>query len=85
MFKTIDNTWRGNFFKCGDDCEYEHYLSWSNIPYEEKNFHRTECFGEIKNRHNKWLLQNAELYKNKQLAEWQEPLFKELIQLIMLD
>ena len=45
----------------------------------------TQCFGEIKNRHNKWLLQNAELYKNKQLAEWQEPLFKELIQLIMLD
>ena len=48
LFKTIDNTWRGNFFKCGDDCEYEHYLSWSNIPYEEKNFHRTECFGTIK-------------------------------------
>lgn len=62
-------------------CDY----IWHRTFIELKDLVKQQCFGEIKNRHNKWLFQNAELYKNKQLAEWQEPLFKELIQLIMLD
>lgn len=62
-------------------CDY----IWHRTFIELRDLVKQKCFGEIKNRHNKWLLQNAELYKNKQLAEWQEPLFKELIQLIMLD
>ena len=62
-------------------CDY----IWHRTFIELRDLVKQQCFGEIKNRHNKWLLQNAELYKNKQLAEWQEPLFKELIQLIMLD
>ena len=63
---------------CNFTCRYRTFI-------ELRDLVKQQCFGEIKNRHNKWLLQNAELYKNKQLAEWQEPLFKELIQLIMLD
>lgn len=62
-------------------CDY----IWHRTFIELRDLVKQQCFGEIKNRHNKWLFQNAELYKNKQLAEWQEPLFKELIQLIMLD
>lgn len=62
-------------------CDY----IWHRTFIELRDLVKQQCFGEIKNRHNKWLLQNSELYKNKQLAEWQEPLFKELIQLIMLD
>ena len=62
-------------------CDY----IWHRTFIELRDLVKQQCFGEINNRHNKWLFQNAELYKNKQLAEWQEPLFKELIQLIMLD
>ena len=62
-------------------CDY----IWHRTFAELRDLVKQQCFGKIKNRHNKWLHQNAELYKNKQLAEWQVPLFKELIQLIMLD
>ena len=71
--------------------KYSHYkvsqcdYIWHRTFIELRDLVKQQCFGEIKNRHNKWLLQNAELYRSKQLAEWQEPLFKELIQLIMLD
>lgn len=73
------------------DTKYGHYkvsqcdYIWHRTFVELRDLVKLQCFGDIKNRHNKWLLQNAELYRNKQLAEWQVPLFKELIQLIMLD
>ena len=47
LFKEIEDQWKANFFKCGDDCEYEHYLSWSPIHYPELNFHRVDCFGDL--------------------------------------
>ncbi len=37
----------GNFYKCGDLCPQEHYLSWSPIDYPQPSFHRPECFGDI--------------------------------------
>ena len=48
LFGEIKEEWTGNFYKCGDDCEFEHYISWSNVLYPEPNFHRTEYFGKIK-------------------------------------
>ena len=37
----------GNFYKCGDLCPQEHYLTWSPIAYPTPSFHRPECFGDI--------------------------------------
>lgn len=39
-------TWRGNFFKCGDETSQPHWAAWS--PVDELNFHLPRCFGEIK-------------------------------------
>lgn len=36
-----------NFYKCADDTESMHYLSWSPIKTENPDFHRPEFFGEI--------------------------------------
>lgn len=47
-FGDIADEWIGNFFKCGDDCEYEHYLSWSFVDDVNPNFHKVDCFGRIK-------------------------------------
>ncbi|WP_277464725.1 carbohydrate-binding family 9-like protein [Parabacteroides sp. PF5-6] len=37
----------GNFYKCADDTEYPHFVSWSPIGTEQPDFHRPEYFGEI--------------------------------------
>lgn len=39
-------TWRGNFFKCGDETSRPHWAAWS--PVDELNFHLPRCFGAIK-------------------------------------
>jgi len=39
-------TWRGNFFKCGDETSHPHWASWS--PVDELNFHLPRCFGNIR-------------------------------------
>lgn len=39
-------TWRGNFFKCGDETSHPHWASWS--PVDEFNFHLPRCFGHIR-------------------------------------
>lgn len=39
-------TWRGNFFKCADECSHPHWASWS--PVDQLNFHLPRCFGEIR-------------------------------------
>lgn len=39
-------TWRGNFFKCGDETSHPHWASWS--PVDELNFHLPRCFGRIR-------------------------------------
>ena len=39
-------TWRGNFYKCGDETSHPHWASWS--PVDELNFHLPRCFGDIR-------------------------------------
>ena len=43
----ITDTAAGNFYKCGDCSEVEHYACWSPILCEEEDFHRTEYFGKL--------------------------------------
>ena len=38
-------TWRGNFYKYGNETSHPHWGSWS--PVRELNFHLPECFGSI--------------------------------------
>lgn len=40
-------TWRGNFFKCGDKTSHPHWASWSPITGGEFNFHLPQYFGEL--------------------------------------
>jgi hypothetical protein len=37
--------WRGNFYKCADECSHPHWVSWS--PVDVFDFHRPGCFGTI--------------------------------------
>lgn len=37
--------WRGNFYKCADDCSKPHWISWSPVTGEKPDFHRPESFG----------------------------------------
>ncbi len=39
------NTWKANFYKCGDQTSHPHWASWS--PVTELNFHLPACFGNI--------------------------------------
>ncbi|MDD4514661.1 carbohydrate-binding family 9-like protein [Massilibacteroides sp.] len=36
-----------NFYKCADDTQYPHFLSWAPINLPEPNFHCPEFFGEL--------------------------------------
>ena len=38
---------KGNFYKCGDETEVEHYGMWSPVGTEKPDFHRPEYFGEM--------------------------------------
>lgn len=38
---------RGNFYKCADDTNAMHFVSWSPIKTEEPDFHRPDFFGDI--------------------------------------
>ena len=40
-------TFRGNFYKCGDDLSEPHFLAWNDIRTESPDFHRPEFFGAI--------------------------------------
>jgi hypothetical protein len=37
----------GNFYKCADETENPHFLSWNPIPLASPNFHCPDYFGEI--------------------------------------
>lgn len=39
---------RANFYKCGDNLQTPHFLSWNPIGLEKPNFHCPEFFGELK-------------------------------------
>jgi len=38
-------TWRANFYKCGDETSHPHWASW--VPVDTLNFHLPRCFGAI--------------------------------------
>jgi len=38
---------KGNFYKCGDETRYPHYLCWNNILKSTPDFHVPEFFGEL--------------------------------------
>lgn len=38
---------RGNFYKCADDTDSVHFVSWAPIKTENPDFHRPEFFGEM--------------------------------------
>ncbi len=38
---------KGNFYKCGDDTKYSHFGCWNEVVWEEPDFHRPECFGDL--------------------------------------
>lgn len=38
---------RGNFYKCADETEAVHFVSWAPIATENPDFHRPEFFGEL--------------------------------------
>lgn len=37
----------GNFYKCADDTQFPHFVSWNPIDLPSPNFHCPEFFGEI--------------------------------------
>ncbi|MBI5094406.1 MAG: diguanylate cyclase, partial [Candidatus Hydrogenedentes bacterium] len=39
-------TWRANFYKCGDETSHPHWASWAPIG-EELNFHQPQYFAPI--------------------------------------
>jgi hypothetical protein len=40
-------TVRGNFYKCGDELQTPHFVSWNRINHPAPNFHLPDFFGEI--------------------------------------
>lgn len=38
---------KGNFYKCADDTEYPHFVSWSPIALPKPDFHCPKFFGDI--------------------------------------
>lgn len=41
----VGDTFRGNFYKCGDDTPIPHFGMWSPIAADQADFHRPEYFG----------------------------------------
>ena len=44
---TLGSVIRGNFYKCGSDCEIPHYGVWKKIDLPHPNFHQPDFFGKI--------------------------------------
>lgn len=38
---------KANFYKCGDELQTPHFLSWNPIPIENPDFHRPDLFGSL--------------------------------------
>ncbi|NCC10135.1 MAG: hypothetical protein EOM31_06450 [Bacteroidia bacterium] len=38
---------KANFYKCGDELQTPHFLSWNPIPIENPDFHRPDFFGTL--------------------------------------
>jgi hypothetical protein len=44
----LPNLLRGNFYKCADETEYPHYVTWSPIDLPSPDYHCPEHFGELR-------------------------------------
>ena len=42
------DSFKGNFYKCGDETDTPHYGMWSPVDNETPDFHRPEFFGTLK-------------------------------------
>lgn len=42
------STVKANFYKCGDDCEIQHYLAFSPVTTLPPGFHNPDCFAVFK-------------------------------------
>lgn len=40
-------SFKGNFYKCGDDTDIPHFGMWSPVDNETPDFHRPEFFGDL--------------------------------------
>lgn len=47
IFGGHTKTMRANMFKCGEDGQYEHYVSFCPIGSQEIDFHKSEFFGKF--------------------------------------
>ena len=45
--KLSHQTIRANFYKCGDETNEPHFISWNPIDLPQPNFHVPEFFGEL--------------------------------------
>ncbi|TSA23042.1 hypothetical protein D4R75_04265 [bacterium] len=45
--KFVDKATIANFNKCGDETEFEHYGSWSEVVNPTPNFHLPQYFGKL--------------------------------------
>lgn len=41
-------TFRANFYKCGDKLSVPHYVTWNRVETQKPDFHRPEYFGSLK-------------------------------------
>ncbi len=39
---------KANFYKCGDELQTPHFLSWNPIEIEKPDFHRPDFFGTLR-------------------------------------
>lgn len=39
---------KGNFYKCGDELQTPHFLSWNKIEIDKPDFHRPDFFGNLR-------------------------------------
>ena len=46
-FHEIADVWSGNFYKCGDETEEIHFLSWAEVKEEKPDFHCSKWFGKL--------------------------------------
>ena len=45
--EALGSTLRANFYKCGDELQTPHFLSWNPIALPKPNFHCPEFFGTL--------------------------------------
>lgn len=41
------DTWKANFYKCGDKTSHPHWLTWSRVDYPSPQFHLPAFFGSL--------------------------------------